>query len=142
MSSFPESRGQAFCRSVANPAAGASFSIIYVSGWLQRIWGFAFNFNTDATVADRYVWYKIWDGVSLYQQHVTTIAQTSSVGGIHSVGTSVRGISLMIGWYFMHAWHPEFLMDGLNRVEVGALNMVAGDTFANIRVFGEEWIDD
>lgn len=124
---------------IANPAAGAEFTIQPPGGALWRVVGLAFRLVTDVTVADRNVNLSINDQTDTYTECRSGVDQAASLTGRYSAfsGAAVGGfaitlvnIALPTGGAILQPGH---------RLMSRTVNIQAGDQFSLIRALVQEF---
>jgi hypothetical protein len=127
---------------VTNPAAGAGFVLQIATGVRWRVLGCMFSFTADATVISREVYYEyVYAGVVMGSVvanclHGAGAAVWYSMMGGVGERLGVLGGSVQIP----HDTRVEF--NTVHYIRVNAINIQAGDQFASINWYSEQWLDD
>lgn len=141
-SGVPEDQGQLFGAQIANPGAGNPVYIYADPGQRWQIDAIGLIFTTSAAIANRQVYISYYTGAlplagSLLSILVITAGQTIPCQFTHWFSGQPFN---NLGWN-MFPLRLKTVIDSTSGLVITADNIQNGDTFTDIKVRGQRWID-
>jgi hypothetical protein len=141
-SGIPEDQGQLWGVQLVNPAAGDPVTIFADAGQRWSLDAIGFVFTSSVAVANRQVYMTWWNGAlpvcgSLW---CTVIQVAGLVRTYQFTKWLTSGLIDTLGNLVLPFNGPS-LLDSVNGIRITADNIQAADTFTDIKVRGQRWID-
>lgn len=137
--------GPGLIRSITgtDPAAGAEISETVPTNARWKLISLSANLVTDATAANRNVYFIIDDGATILFQSSLFFNQSASVAARHSFGAlTVQTGTLSGSIISTHAGPCDCLLFQGYRVRTATLNLQPGDNWGQPQLWVEEWIEE
>ena len=134
-----EGAGNLFAVTLANPAAGADWTVTIPTFCRRRVAAVVAQLVTNATVASRIPEIRVQSGSVLEYVGTPTLAvpasTTAQVCGSPSVSTAIAGqVDVMI------PLGQPLIMPGGSKLQSATLGLQAGDQWSNVTILFEEWL--
>jgi len=141
MPTIPPPLGKLRIVIIADPGAPGDMGLVYEQRVRHRLYGATFVLTTDANVANRYVSWQIYSVGASTPTAICTLAQTAGTARQYHWAVGHPALATNVGNHIYTPMPDDMWAEGLLFFQTTTENIQAGDTFTNIGLLVEEWIE-